>query len=327
MKDFKFAKQKPKWISDDLIELMKNRDASLKQYIKTRSEEDKKEMRRLRKFVTIATRNASNEYITAQLETHQKNPNKFWKQISDILPSKTDNQNFDNTKNDNNETIAKEDFPNIINTYFATIGKKLDENFRHMPNFSNDNRNNIPEQYNNMYNRLEVFELITIDQLVKKINNISVYKSSGMQYLSAYIVKMCFDVLKDQLLVFMNKLLFQGYFPKMWRHATIIPIPKVNVPKEIGDLRPIALTGVPQGSILGPTLFLCYINDICAVCKSSKMMLYADDTVLYKRISNNERFIDMHNFKQDVKRMYEWCQKNRLSIKVVFLPIFYFSQK
>ena len=55
------------------------------------------------------------------------------------------------------------------------------------------------------------------------------------------------------------------------------------------------------------------------------MMLYADDTVLYKRKSDNERFIDMHNFKQDVKRMYEWCQKNRLSInvkktKVVFYP-------
>ena len=114
-----------------------------------------------------------------------------------------------------------------------------------MPIFSNDNRNNIPEQFNNMHNRLEVFELITIDQLVKEINNISVYKSSGMQYLSAYIVKMCFDVLKDQLLVIMNKSLFQGYFPKMWRHATIIPIPKVNVPKEIGDLRPIALTPLP----------------------------------------------------------------------------------
>ena len=51
---------------DDLIELMKNRDASLKQYIKTRSAEDKQEMRRLRNLVNIPTRNARNEYITAQ---------------------------------------------------------------------------------------------------------------------------------------------------------------------------------------------------------------------------------------------------------------------
>ena len=62
-----------------------------------------------------------------------------------------------------------------------------------------------------------------------------------------------------------------------------------------------------------------------SVCKSSEMLLYADDTVLYKKISDTERFLDMHNFKQDVLRMHEWCQKNRLSINVkkteaVFYP-------
>ena len=61
------------------------------------------------------------------------------------------------------------------------------------------------------------------------------------------------------------------------------------------------------------------------VCKSSEMLLHADDTVLYKKISDSERFLDMHNFKQDVLRMFEWCQKNRLSINVkktraVFYP-------
>ena len=44
---------------------------------------------------------------------------------------------------------------------------------------------------------------------------------------------------------------------------------------------------------------------------------------MYKVITDNERFLDMHNFKQDITRMYNWCQRNRLSIdikktKVVF---------
>ena len=39
--------------------------------------------------------------------------------------------------------------------------------------------------------------------------------------------------------------------------------------------------GVPQGSILGPLLFLLYVNEIEYICKHSKVLLYADDTVLY----------------------------------------------
>ena len=46
------------------------------------------------------------------------------------------------------------------------------------------------------------------------------------------------------------------------------------------NAKPI-LYGVPQGSVLGPLLFIMYINDLPTVTKYCKVHLYADDTLLF----------------------------------------------
>jgi sarcosine oxidase/L-pipecolate oxidase len=52
---------------------------------------------------------------------------------------------------------------------------------------------------------------------------------------------------------------------------------------ESSDIAPVT-SRVPQGTVLGPVLFLVYINDLPEYMKSSQLRLFADDSIIYKTI-------------------------------------------
>ena len=72
--------------------------------------------------------------------------------------------------------------------------------------------------------------------------------------------------------------------------------------------------GVPQGSVLGPKLFILYINDICNVSTIFKFILFADDTNMFYSNSDIADLVQLTNI--ELEKLRVWFAVNRLSLNI-----------
>lgn len=82
-------------------------------------------------------------------------------------------------------------------------------------------------------------------------------------------------------------------------------------------------SGVPQGSVLGPLLFLIYINDLPNNVSLS-IRLFADDCIVYRKISSPDDHVILQN---DINLISMWCSKWQVVLNSVKCKLVSFSRK
>lgn len=84
------------------------------------------------------------------------------------------------------------------------------------------------------------------------------------------------------------------------------------------------ISGVPQGSILGPLLFSIFVNDVQHVVSDSFCLQYADDTKIYREIRTVDDCIKLQN---DANSFNDWCKRNKLSLNRTKTKVMTLSRK
>ena len=100
---------------------------------------------------------------------------------------------------------------------------------------------------------------------------------------------------------------FSKAFDTVDHHILLLKLGKIGIKGN-------TLSGVPQGSFLGPLLFLLYINDLCEVIEKCSTFPYANDTVLVT--SEPDIYTAHMNLQNDLNNVANWCKGNKWSINI-----------
>ena len=125
-------------------------------------------------------------------------------------------------------------------------------------------------------------------------------------------LKKAFDTVDHMILI--RKLVkygFAGSTLKIFESYLVNRYQCVDYSGVRSSLKPVQI-GVPQGSILGPLLFLLYINDFPNISNNIKFLLYADDTAIFFESDNVEAL--QLQIEQESIQICNWLQMNKLTL-------------
>jgi hypothetical protein len=133
--------------------------------------------------------------------------------------------------------------------------------------------------------------------------------SGGVRILSIDFAKAFDKILHTKIIEAMN----QFAFPKeavLWTSSFLTHrLQRVKVKNEVSNWQPV-LSGVPQGSVIGPLLFCLFIDGLQSLCTNSLTYKYADDINIVHFFRKTEE----DNLQQEYDNVLEWSNRNRLPL-------------
>ena len=159
--------------------------------------------------------------------------------------------------------------------------------------------------------------LVTVKEWIKNLDNDIPTDVAFMDFRKA------FDAVPHQRLLYkLQKYGVKGHIHSWITNFLSDRTQYVKINNSSSQEKPVT-SGVPQGSVLGPMLFIFYINDLPDIC-SVPTKIYADDTKAYTCIRTNN---DHASLQESIDQMYNWTQSWQLHFNASKCKILHIGEK
>lgn len=237
MTSFSIKTNKPPYLLGQVGKEMDYRDGL---YHRARSRKHDKQLweiaRRQKIKVRTLIRKAKKVYINKQLLEHANDSKKYWVSIASMIKPRTNQHLSEVICPVTNEPIKGLDAARLINGFFCVVGENL--------------ASKIPEtsvdfDWPTTYSELTWYDRIPVDEVLNRINELNIGKSSGIPTLGSKILKVCLRCKVHLFTKLLNMCVQLGKFPGSWKQAIVVPIPKGAKKPLLDNIRPISLLPYP----------------------------------------------------------------------------------
>ena len=237
-KRFKVNEIREPWVTDEILEMIKDKDSSVRVAKRSGRREDLIRAKAERNRVGRLIDQAKAYFLKDQQEQLIDDPKIFWRVVKTIVPGKKARATKISLVNKDaglvDKTVNSAETANYINKFFCNIGPKLVL------------QHNEPWVFHGQQIDEECPSLITNFEQVRRLcREINTMKSSGLPDCSSRVYKDAFMVIIPQLVYLFNLSFSVGTVPDAWKKATIIPLYKGGDKTEVGNYRPVSLLPLP----------------------------------------------------------------------------------
>ena len=230
---------KKPWITQGILKSIKTKNKLFKKLFKSNSNEEKIFFKKYLNKLTHVKHAAKRSYYEKLIKTNLNNSSQAWSAIKEIIDCKQPNKKLPSTISINDQQFDTHSkyFLDQLCDYFANIGASM----------SNKITQNVNSSFKIHSKRcVHSFALHEVNEqdVSACINNIKMNSAHGIDEIPSKFVKMSNCVLTPVLTKLYNKCIKIETFPKCFKMAYVLPIPKISSPCTFGDFRPISLLPV-----------------------------------------------------------------------------------